>query len=82
MLMKKTLRWALSFVAIFVLLLIILGAVCFKQLDTMPYQQTEFYKKEMSALDSVFQIPNPQSQIQNLLEMGWSRVNLAHLQEE
>ena len=47
--MKKILK----LLAAIILLLLILLSICFKPLDTTPYQQTEFYKKELAAVDSV-----------------------------
>jgi len=61
-------------VALFLLLVVSL-IVCLKPLDTTPYEQTEFYKKELKAIDSVASIRNQQSEIRNV-EVGWSRVNL------
>ena len=53
-------------------LLFIVGAICFKPLDTKPYGQTEFYKKELEAIE---EIGNQKSEIGNI-EVGWSRINL------
>ena len=64
-----------SVLAVIVLLLFVLAAICFKPLDTTPYQQTEFYKKEIAVLDSVSQIRNSNSEIRNV-EVGWSCINL------
>lgn len=47
--MKKILKLLTAIV----LLLLVLLIICFKSLDTTPYQQTEFYKKELAAIDSV-----------------------------
>ena len=69
--MKKIYALLLS-VVVFLILAIV---VCFKQLDTTPYQQTEFYKKELNVIDSVF--TNHQTLITNQpLQVGWSRQNL------
>jgi neutral ceramidase len=76
MLMKKTPRRFLYSVSIILLLLFIFAVVCFKPLNTTPYQQTDFYKKEMAFLDSIFQIRNPHSETSNPLLVGWSRINL------
>jgi neutral ceramidase len=56
------------------LLLIAAAAICFKPLDTTPYQQTEFYKEELKVIDSAF--ANNQSPINDQLQAGWGRVNL------
>lgn len=65
----------LGVLAVIVLLLVVVAAICFKPLDTTPYQQTEFYKKELQAIDSVF--ANRQSLITiQPLHVGWSRINL------
>lgn len=62
------------FISLFCILLLA-AVICFKPLDTTPYQQTEFYKRELSAIDSA--VSNPKSPIENLkLEIGWSRINL------
>src|SRR5688572_4309279 len=71
--MKKIL-WFL-FITLFVFLLA--AVFCFKPLDTTPYQQTEFYKKEIAAIESVSQLRNSHSEIRNdTIEVGWSRINL------
>ncbi len=69
--MKRILK---IFLAV-VLLLFVLVAICFKPLDTTPYQQTEFYKKELKAIDSAA-YNNQSTIIPNQLQIGWSRINL------
>lgn len=69
--MKKIVRVLIIVAFIF----LIAALLCFKPLDTTPYQQTEFYKKESAVLDSVSQIRNSNSEIRNV-EVGWSRLNL------
>ncbi len=69
--MKKILK----FLAAIVLLLLIILIICFKPLDTTPYQQTEFYKKELAAIDSAVSIQHSAFLNQNV-EVGWSRNTL------
>ena len=69
--MKKIYALLFSVVAFLILAIV----VCFKQLDTTPYQQTEFYKNELDVIDSVF--TNHQTLITGQpLQIGWSRQNL------
>lgn len=69
--MKRIFYFLFAFVG--VLLIVAFG--CFKPLDTTPYQQTEFYKKELAAIDSA--VTNHPPLITNQpLQVGWSRVNL------
>ena len=56
-------------------MLLIVAAICFKPLDTTFYQQTEFYKKELAAIDSDVSIQHSAFSNQNV-EVGWSRINL------
>lgn len=51
------------------------AVVCLKPLDHTPYQQTDFYRKEMSLVDSLFRTDFPQEQ-DSVLHVGWSRINL------
>ncbi len=69
--MKIIFKILLALVLLFVVLLV----VCFKPLDTTPYQQTEFYKNELKAIDSV--VSNSKFKTENSeFEAGWSRINL------
>ena len=69
--MKKIYALLFSVVAFLILAI----AVCFEQLDTIPYQQTEFYKKELHVIDSVF--TNHETLINSQpVQVGWSRQNL------
>lgn len=69
--MKHILR---IFIA-FLLLLVVAAVICFKPLNTTPYQQTEFYKRELAAIN---QIRKPQTAVRNsdTLSVGWARINL------
>ena len=72
--MKKSGRIFLKIFFAFVAILLIAGIACFKPLDTTPYQQTGFYKKEM---DTISHLPASHGQPRSgPLEVGWSRVNL------
>jgi len=62
----------LKVLGVIVLLLFVFAAICVKSLDTTPYRQTEFYKKELAA---IAEIRNEKPEIGNL-EVGWSRINL------
>lgn len=57
------------------LLFFILGLICFKLLDTTPYQDTTFYSKEMALLDSLAGAP-ANAESDSVITVGWSRVNL------
>ena len=74
--MNKFLRYLLRTLLSIFAILIIAAIVCLKPLDTTPYQQTDFYKREMDSLaalpNDIATINNPQSELQ----VGWSRVNL------
>ncbi|MES2621227.1 MAG: neutral/alkaline non-lysosomal ceramidase N-terminal domain-containing protein [Bacteroidota bacterium] len=69
--MKKI--FGFLFIAGIVLLLVAL--FCFKPLNTTPYQQTEFYKKEIAAIN---QVSNQKSEIRSsdTISVGWSSINL------
>ncbi|HLP51575.1 MAG TPA: neutral/alkaline non-lysosomal ceramidase N-terminal domain-containing protein [Chitinophagales bacterium] len=69
--MKKLLYIFLSLLVV----LLLVAITCFKPLDNTPYQQTEFYKQQLAAIDSAVQFHHPISSTQNL-EVGWARVNL------
>ncbi len=65
----------IAFTALFTVLLIAL-IICFKPLDTTPYQQTDFYKKELDEINKL-----PKTAILNaadtaVLQAGWASVNL------
>ena len=74
--MNRFLRYLLRTLLSIFAILIIAATVCLKPLDTIPYQQTDFYKREMDSLaalpDDIATINNPHSELQ----VGWSRVNL------
>lgn len=58
-----------------ILVWLVAALICFKPLDTTPYQQTAFYKKELAVIDSV--VSNLPSAIHDSeLLVGWSRANL------
>jgi hypothetical protein len=60
-------------IGVFLLFLILLAAVCLKPLDATPYQQTEFYKKQVEVIEKLsFKTDTADS----ILLCGWSRVNL------
>jgi neutral ceramidase len=75
--MNKFLRYPIRIFLAILVIIIIAAIVCLKPLDATPYQQCDFYKKEM---DTIAAIANSQSTIINhtseILEVGWSRVNL------
>ena len=65
----------IALTALFTVLLIAL-IICFRPLDTTPYQQTDFYKKELEEINKL-----PKTAISNaadtaLLQAGWASVNL------
>lgn len=75
--MNKFLRYFLRTFLAILLFAIIAAIACFKPLDMTPYQQTDFYKREM---DTLAALPDFKSTIihhtSEILEVGWSRVNL------
>ena len=75
--MNKFLRYLLRTLLGIFAILIIAAFACFKPLNTIPYQQCNFYKREMDTLAALSPaaINNPQSE----LLVGWSRVNLLPL---
>jgi neutral ceramidase len=56
-------------------LLIFVAIACLKLVDTIPYQQTDFYKKELEAIARTPVSARNVSPISGF-EAGWSRVNL------
>lgn len=44
-------------VVVIVSILVAVAFACFKPLDTTPYQETEFYRKELAAIDSIVSRP-------------------------
>lgn len=73
--MKKAARIFLKVLLALGAVLLVLAIACFKPLDTTPYQQTDFYKKEMDTLDKLTAY-HPSFAHSGALEVGWSRLNL------
>jgi hypothetical protein len=59
----------------FLLLIIIIAAFCLKPLDRTDYRENEFYKRELSTLDSI-SMPSELTEDTLNVEVGWARINL------
>jgi neutral ceramidase len=51
--MKRILRRLFWFLSGLLVLLMVVAVICFKPLDTTPYQKTDFYKKEMEEINKI-----------------------------
>ncbi len=72
--MQKIFRWTFISLTAFIGLLLFVAVICFKPLDKTAYRQTEFYKKELAAIDSIVEMKNPNSD--SAVLVGWACVNL------
>lgn len=74
--MKRAGRILLKVFVVLVVILLIAGITCFKPLDTIPYQQTDFYKREMDTLSKISAYSDRAQLRSDPMEVGWSRLNL------
>ena len=72
--MNQTSRVFIRIAGVILILLLIIAISCFTLLDTKPYLQTEYYKKEVALVNEIQ--PGSQGNSSDTIEAGWSRVNL------
>ncbi|HWB62716.1 MAG TPA: neutral/alkaline non-lysosomal ceramidase N-terminal domain-containing protein [Chitinophagales bacterium] len=71
--MKQIFKYLAWLVLAVVVLLVVVAVACFKPLDTTPYRETSFYKRELDAIEQT--VPYASNDT-GVINVGWASVNL------